>query len=195
VSPDGQQIAYVASGEILLRNVAEREAHPVQGTAETGGGVVTPVFSPDGQWLAYVQVRNVTGSTVKRVPISGGTPVPLHEAERAGDVALGLSWPTADTILFANADGIVRIPANGGTPEVLVARGQGERLDSPQLLPGGEAVLFTRTPGNPGESGGFNAAQIVVQSIGGDDRTVVVEGGSAARYLPTGHLVYAQGTL
>jgi dipeptidyl aminopeptidase/acylaminoacyl peptidase len=42
--------------------------------------------------------------------------------------------------------------------------------------------------------GGFEAAQVIVQSIGGGDRTVVLEGGSAARYLPTGHLVYAQGT-
>jgi serine/threonine-protein kinase len=200
VSPDGQQIAYVASGEILLRNVGEREARPVQGTAaetsgETGGGVVTPVFSPDGQWLAYlgVEVNRTPGAVFKRLPISGGTPALLHEPGRAFD-ALGLSWPTADTILFANADGIVRIPASGGTPDVLVARGQGERLDSPQLLPGGEAVLFTRVPGNPGEFGGFGAAQIVVQSIGRADRTVVVEGGSAARYLPTGHLVYAQGT-
>jgi hypothetical protein len=33
-----------------------------------------------------------------------------------------------------------------------------------------------------------------VQSIGRDDRVVVVEGGSAARYLPSGHLVYARGT-
>jgi serine/threonine-protein kinase len=198
VSPDGRKIAYVASGEILLRNIGEQDAHAVQGTAEatgeTGGGLVTPVFSPDGQWLVYLEVDvNSPGAVFKRVPISGGTPGVLHETERAFD-ALGLSWPTADTILFASADGIVRIPANGGAPEVLVARGQGERLDSPQLLPGGEAVLFTRVPGDTGQFGGFDAAQIVVQSIGRDDRTVVVEGGSAARYLPTGHLVYAQGT-
>jgi Tol biopolymer transport system component len=190
VSPDGQQIAYVAGGGILLRNIGEREEHAVRGTAEPN--VVTPVFSPDGQWLAYVQVDKVPVA-VKRIPISGGTPVPIHEAERTTD-ALGLSWPTAGTMLFTSGDGIVQIPANGGTPEVLVARGEGERLDSPQLLPGGETVLFTRVPGNPGPFRGIDAAQIVVQSIGGDDRTVVVEGGSAARYLPTGHLVYAQGT-
>jgi dipeptidyl aminopeptidase/acylaminoacyl peptidase len=35
---------------------------------------------------------------------------------------------------------------------------------------------------------------MVVQSIGEDDRTVVMDGGSAGRYLQTGHLVYAQGT-
>ena len=57
-------------------------------------------------------------------------------------------------------------------------------------------ALYTRSgsPGPPGTQGGLEAAQIVVQSIGGNDRTVVWEGGSAARYLPSGHLVYAQGT-
>jgi DNA-binding winged helix-turn-helix (wHTH) protein/Tol biopolymer transport system component len=196
VSPDGQQIAYVANRQLWLRNIGEPDAHAVPGTAVASGGLVTPVFSPDGQWLAYVEVEvisNGTGAVLRRVPISGGTPALVHEAGRTAD-ALGLSWPTADTILLAHVDGIVRIPASGGTPEMLVARGEGERFNSPQLLPGGEAVLFTRVPGDPGPFGGFDAAQIVVQSIGRADRTVVVEGGSAARYLPTGHLVYARGT-
>jgi hypothetical protein len=85
------------------------------------------------------------------------------------------------------------MPANGGAVEVVVPRGENERLFSPQLLPGGDAVLFTSVPGLPGGTGGFDDARIVVQSIRGDDRTVVWERGSAARYLPTGHLVFAQG--
>jgi Tol biopolymer transport system component len=196
VSPDGQRIAFSVGGEILLRNIGEREARPVQGTAEMGAGALTPVFSPDGQWLAYVHVRTAFGPySVKRVPISGGAPSSIHEANDVAYFPHGLSWPTPDTILFANADGIVRVPANGGAPEVLVARGQDERLYSPQLLPDGAGVLFTRAPGNPGAGlGGIEAAQVVVQAIGGDDRTVVSERGSAARYLPSGHLVYAQDT-
>jgi serine/threonine-protein kinase len=196
VSPDGQRIAYVANGEIHVRNMSEREARPVQGTAETGPGATTPVFSPDGQWLAYVHAAAFTGPfVVKRVPIGGGVPVPLHVGETNADLPSGLSWPAANTILFTNADGIVQIPANGGVPDVLVERGKDERLFSPQILPGGDTVLFTLVSGDPGLTlGGFEAARVVVQTIHGDDRTVVREGGSAARYLPTGHLVYAQGT-
>ena len=37
----------------------------------------------------------------------------------------------------------------------------------------------------------WDEAQIVVQSLATGERTVIWEGGSAARYVPTGHLVYA----
>ena len=195
VSPDGTRIAYVASNQIFLRNVGEREARPVQGTAETGAEARTPTFSPDGQWLAYLHAEGPAGPFVlKRVPIGGGTPASIHEADTGPDFQRGLTWPTPDTMVFTNAEGVVRIPANGGTAEVLVPRREGERFDSPQILPGGETVLFTRVPRAPGVSGGLEAAQVVVQSIGRDDRTVVWPGGSAARYLPSGHLVFAQGT-
>ena len=167
----------------------------MQGTAEAGIGAITPAFSPDGQWLAYVQGEGPQGPfTLKRVPITGGAPVTVHGYEAGQGFHYGLTWPTDDKMLFATNEGIVTIPANGGALEVLVPRREEEHFDSPQLLPGVEAALFTRLSGPPGTtSGGLDAAQIVVQSIGGNDRTVVWEGGSAARYLPTGHIVYAQG--
>jgi serine/threonine-protein kinase len=202
VSPDGTRVAYSASNPpmrypvIFLRNLGESEARLVPGTGDPNAGAVQPAFSPDGLSLAYVDVRGELGPfTVMRVPVGGGAPVAVHEATAgSGGFPKGLAWPTGDTILFANAQGIVRVPANGGAAEVLVPRGEDERLDSPQLLPGGEAVLFTRVPGGQNTVGGFEAAHVVVQSIGRDDRTVVLDGSSAAKYLPTGHLVYAEGT-
>jgi Tol biopolymer transport system component len=46
----------------------------------------------------------------------------------------------------------------------------------------------------PSSQSGYEQAEVVVQSIGSEQRTVVWRGGMAARYVPTGHLVYAQGT-
>ena len=39
----------------------------------------------------------------------------------------------------------------------------------------------------------WDTAQIVVERVATGERSVLVEGGSDARYVPTGHLVYAQG--
>ena len=70
----------------------------------------------------------------------------------------------------------------------MIAAEDGEQLDSPQLLPDGDTVLFSVRPG-----GSWDDAQIVVQSLSSGERTIVLEGGSDARYLPTRHLVYALG--
>jgi Tol biopolymer transport system component/tRNA A-37 threonylcarbamoyl transferase component Bud32 len=195
VSADGRRVAYIANRQIYLRNLNEAEARPVPGTLSTDSsvGATNPEFSPDGNWLAYVDIVSPAGPyLVKRVPVTGGASVLLHEGE-SGGFPFGLHWPVPDAIMFANSDGIVRMPAAGGALELLVAAGENERIYSPKLLPGGEAVLFTSATADPDQLTDYDGAQVVVQSIGGDDRTVIWEGGSAAQYLPSGHLLYAQG--
>ncbi len=61
----------------------------------------------------------------------------------------------------------------------------GERTQGPQILPDGRTVLFTLAHGD------WTDAQVVVQSLDTSERRVLIEGGIDARYLPTGHLVYA----
>src|SRR5262245_40240144 len=54
------------------------------------------------------------------------------------------------------------------------------------------SVLFTITA----VTGGLDAAQVAVLDVTTGVRTIVVRGGTNARYVPTGHLVYvAAGTL
>jgi serine/threonine-protein kinase len=190
ISADGTQLAYVANNRIHVRELSETESRPVDGAAAGGLGVTTPILSPDGEWLAYLEVRTPLEAILKRVPVSGGTAVTLFE----GGFPLNPSWATPDTIIFAHERGILRIPASGGEPEVLVARRDGEALGSPKILPGEDAVLFTRVEDDPaGGSFAGDDAQIVMQTIGGEDRTIVWNGGGAAAYLATGHLIYAQG--
>jgi serine/threonine-protein kinase len=62
----------------------------------------------------------------------------------------------------------------------------GQIASAPQLLPGGRAILFTLSTLNDPET-----RQIVVQSLDTGVRRVVVEAGTDAQYVPTGHLVYA----
>ena len=64
----------------------------------------------------------------------------------------------------------------------------GELAHGPQVLPGGEWVLFTLRPPT---AGGWDDARIVVQSLTTGVREILIEGGRDARYLSTGHLIYA----
>src|SRR5207253_2391329 len=86
--------------------------------------------------------------------------------------------------------GILRVSANGGKPETVVTVKPGERAHGSQLLPDGDGLLFTLG----GLGGRWDRAQVVVQSLKSGQRKVLFTGGSDARYVPTGHIVYAQGS-
>ena len=101
-----------------------------------------------------------------------------------------MSWSADDTIYFGQGPlGIFRVAGTGGTPETVVELEQGEAAGSPQLLPGGEWLLFTlRSAVTPL----WDESQIVVQSLVTGERRALVNGGTDGRYVATGHLVYAR---
>ena len=175
LSPDGDYVVYNANGRLRLRPIDQLEATAIPGT----DGGRPPFFSPDGQWLGFW-----AGGELKRVATSGGAPVTLGSA----DLPFGVSWGDDDMIVYGQGpDGIWRVPGTGGTPEQVITVEEGEQAHGPQMLPGGEWLLFTFLAG----SAQWDQAQIVVQSLVTDERVVLIEGGRDARYLPTGHLVYA----
>ena len=196
MSRDGTKWAVSSGTQIYLRHLGEAEARPIQGAAAVL--VFSPTFSPDGEWLAYVEFTRIApdGGSIRKIPISGGTPQTLAPVtgvtSNATAVNVDLSWDDQNTITWVRPQGILQVSANGGEPALVVRPAAGETLTSPQVLPGGEAILFTAATASG--SGRWDTAQIVVQSIGASDRTVVWRGGRDARYVPTGHLVYAQGT-
>jgi len=182
-SPDGTRLVYVAdrgnARSLYLRPMDRLEAKPIPGTE----GATSPFFSPDGQWIGFF-----ADGVMKKVPINGGNPVVVADAP----APRGASWGPENTIVFAPSTrtGLHLIPATGGTPQVLtsVESKKGETSHRwPHFLPGGRAVLFTM-----GATGRWDDALIVVQSLDTGDRRVLVEGGTYARYVPTGHLVYAR---
>ena len=179
VSPDGKRIAHTGGNQIYLRELNGMESVPIRGT---GGTVASsgrnPFFSPDGKWLGFW-----AEGKLKKVAVSGGAPVTLCDAGNP----YGVSWTEGDNIVFGQGrEGILQVSGNGGEPEVLVAIEQDEGLaHGPQILPGGKAILFTL-----GRTGTFDEAQIVVQPLPAGERRILLEGRDA-RYVPTGHLVYA----
>jgi serine/threonine-protein kinase len=149
-----------------------------------------PFFSPDGQWIAFW-----ANGQFKKIGVSGGTAVTLGDAPNP----FGASW-SGDAIYFgAGANGIYKLPASGGAPVQVatVDAKAGEQAHGPEILPGGDALLFTlRTAREDGQSAGWDDALIVVQSLTTGRREVLIRGGTDARYVDTGHLVYGrEGTL
>ena len=143
-------------------------------------GLTNPFFSTDGESVGFFE-----NGQLKRIGISGGAAVVICGATNP----FGVSWGTDNMILFGQPEGIMRVSAIGGTPELVIKANEGEEMYGPQLLPDGDSVLFSVTTAFG--TSRWDAAQIVVHSLATGMRTVVVEGGSDARYLPTGHLVYA----
>ena len=177
ISPDGTQLAYVADNQIYLRNLSETDARPVVGTFEDAS---SPVFSPEGAELAFYSSQD---GELKRIPVTGGTPFPITPAEIPRDI----TWGDDDTIMYSRPEAIWQVPSNGGTPERIVEAAEGENVFGPQLLPGGTHVLYSVwTVGTS-----FDQAAIVVEDLETHERKTVRTGGRGARYLSTGHLVYA----
>jgi Tol biopolymer transport system component len=183
LSPDGAQMAYTANAQLYLRSMSEFDARPVPGL-EQSPVVTEPVFSPDGRWLAFYSFPD---QTLKRVPVSGGAAETICFVENLH----GLSWGPDGIVFGQNGRSIMRIPPDGGTPEEIARVEEGQAAHLPQILPGGEHVLFTLATGSAPDR--WHTARIVAQSIASREQTTLVEGGSEARYAPTGHLVYASG--
>ena len=178
IAPDGRFFVYQAREGLYLRSMDNLEARLIPGTSES---LTSPFVSPDGQWVGYFAA---TGQ-LKKISVAGSTPVTLC----AATTGFGASWGRDNTILFGQNAGIKRVSANGGAAELIIPAVEGEQMYGPQLLPDGRSVLFSVTKGQGPTR--WDEAQVVVQSTASGERRVVVQGGSDARYLPTGHLVYA----
>jgi Tol biopolymer transport system component len=181
ISPDGARIVYAADGRLYVRSMSEVEPRAIPGADPA----INPVFSPDGQSLAFW-----ADGSLKRITINGGAPVTICHI---GTAPSGIVW-IDNAILFGQAGtGIMRVSADGGDPHVVVALSPTEALGhGPQMLPDGDTLLFTVAERVQGIEPWDNA-HIVVQSLKTGARKTIVEKGTDARFVPTGHIVYAIG--
>ena len=189
LSPDGTLLVYVANKRLYLRSLSQLDATPVPGT-EAFGEVADPVFSPNGQSIAFFTADRA----LRTIAITGGVATKIC---RAAALPLGVSWG-ADGILFGQAtrgqasQGIMLVlPESDSTPRTVVPLNDGEVAQGPQMLPDGKHVLFTLATGTSLDR--WEKADIVAQSVTDGTRTKIFTGGSDARYLSPGYLVYAHG--
>jgi serine/threonine-protein kinase len=188
ISPDGQDLVYGTQQGLYRRSMSDSVARLIPGTE--GSGAARPVFSPDGQSIAYFSGTEAIGGAIKTVAITGGAAVSHLPMDFP---PFGMRW-SDQGIFFGRSfgkerKGVMRLVPGGAGGELLIPTGQ-EFAQSPQMLPDGQTVLFTLGSA----PNGWDKARIVVQSLTSGERKTLIEGGSDGRYLPTGHIVYGVAT-
>ena len=187
LSADGRLLAFVAEpsaggvSRLYIRRMDQLEATALPGSDNARD----PFFSPNGAWLAFF-----ADGKLKKVSVTGGAAVAICDAP----AGRGGWWAEDGTIAFVPDSTpdmrIFRVSADGGTPEPVTTREQGEFLHRwPQSLQGGRAILFTAAT----NVGSFDNASIVVETPSERTRKIVHRGGYFGRYLPSGHLIYVSG--
>jgi serine/threonine-protein kinase len=179
ISPDGARVVYVTDNRLWSRELSDAEARSIPGTENLL--IADPAFSPDGQSVVFV---SATERVLKRIGINGGPAITLAPVE----VPFSVGW-SHDGVLYTQSAGIMRISPDGGTPETILTLGPNERAHGPQMLPDGRTLLFTLIKGAGPDA--WQKAEVVAQSGSGSRTTLIA--GANARYLSSGHLVFARG--
>ncbi len=197
LSPDGSLLAFVAAAEPHRQAIYLRSLNRWDADRLSDDIAWMPFFSPDGAWLgAFSSLTDGSDRKLKKYPVEGGTGITICDCVQP----FGATWASDDTIIFTCeiAGPLWRVSALGGEPEQITEldKEAGElshRL--PHAIPGTNAVLFTvlrRSYGMFASSDG----EIAVQSLKTGERKALIKGGLDARYVPSGHLVFArEGTL
>jgi eukaryotic-like serine/threonine-protein kinase len=181
-SRDGTRLAYAASRAdgrgLYVRSLQNLTPQWLA----AGERAASPFFSPDGGWIGFE-----SGGILKRIPVHGGSPVPITDAP----YFTGGTWGPDDTIVFVPSftEGLWKVSANGGRRARLTGLDQaaGERAHLwPDLLPNGN-ILFTIQHG-----GSVDESRLAVLSVVTGKWKIVLYNGFHGRYA-AGHLVFARG--
>jgi Tol biopolymer transport system component/predicted Ser/Thr protein kinase len=186
LSPDGRHLVYRAlvgeTPRLFLRALDSNRAVAIEG----GERAHSPVFSPDGRWIAFI---DSTENALYRVPREGGSRTRISDFPGGG---LGLDW-AGDTIYAtrAFAGGLWAVPVAGGAPRKFATPNPAAKeraLVWPSMIPGTDYVLATAW-----NAGSWDSARIVAYSIKDGTSKLIIDGGHFARYSPTGHVLFMRG--
>jgi eukaryotic-like serine/threonine-protein kinase len=181
ISRDGSRMVFMeaapSSYSLALRMLDEIDAKPIPGT----DNYFLPVFSPDGQWIAFIHSPELK---LKKIPVTGGTAITLCDI--TGDI-LGLAWGDDGSLVFGTNKGLMRVSSLGGAPEPLTSADAKKNEAAhrwPHFLPGGRAVLYSIQ--------NATSSQVAVVDLKNRTSRVLVQNGSNPSYAP-GHLIYYRG--
>jgi Tol biopolymer transport system component len=171
ISPDGSHLAYVSGTTPTTRKLWVRRIDEEQFRVLYEGDAFWPVFSPDGDWIAF-EAQN----TLMKVALSGGAPRIV--APERGQLRQP-HWGDEGSIVFSDGGRIYRVPETGGEP-TRITHAADTDLTNPHLLPGGRGLLAS--------SGDTYTSYFVDMET--DQIVPIIPGGIAPKYVETGHVLY-----
>jgi len=184
ISGDGRLTAYSVSGAggsatVYLRPADQLDAAPVRGAQPA----VAPFFSPDGQWIGFIDQADQT--QIKKVPVLGGPPIAITKFR---EQIAGTAWMD-DGIVFGTRNGPLHFVANAGGEAIpLTAVDSGEAMHAwPSAVPGTSVVLFAA--GQPSARGLDGQLGAFDRKSGRSVRLNIA--GLRPQYIGSGHIVYA----
>jgi|SoiMethySBSTD1v2_1073268.scaffolds.fasta_scaffold06632_12 eukaryotic-like serine/threonine-protein kinase len=139
LSPDGRDIVFrVATANeaaaLWLRPVDALEGRRIAGT----DGADFPFWSPDSKSIGFF-----SNGKLKRVDLSGSSPIVITDAPDTDTWTTGGSWNADGVILFGSPQGMYRVNASGGAPQLIAPVHAGETgYGYPQFLPDGDRFLM-----------------------------------------------------
>jgi serine/threonine protein kinase/Tol biopolymer transport system component len=139
ISPDGRQLAVAVTSQdvqvLWVRPIASPAWRRLPGTE----GVKGFFWSPDSQSLGFL-----AGGQLKTLKLAGGAPVTICSTPVAvTDTTPGGAWSHEGIILFGGRSSLWKVPAIGGTPTPVTAKGANEVAHRwPSFLPDGSHFLY-----------------------------------------------------
>ena len=180
ISGDGRHLVFAGTeaghSQLFLRSLERREVIAIRGAK---GNIGDAFLSPHGRWVGF---RESEDATLKKVLITGGTPVTVCRLERSA--FRGADWGSAGMIAFATSASprLMHVSEEGGDARPLTPVREGEEHWHPHFLPDGRAVLYTvRQAGKPD--------QIAVLEVDSGQTKLLLEG-SGPQYVASGHLLF-----
>ena len=183
ISPDGQQIAYIADGRLWLRPLADLAPRMVPDSE----GAALPFWSPAGDVVGFF---NTAGGTLNALAVKRNTAVVLCRLPTPGLYG-GAAWRPDGTIIFSQGPaGLYAVSKPGGEPKAFLtpqASGKDAGFYAPTFLPDGKTCLFAVWKKN-----GSWTIDAVLSN--GDRRQVITAAAgdmiTGPVYAHSGHLLY-----
>ena len=183
LSPDGASLVFRGdrqTGRLWIKRRGALDPGPIAGTERA----LNPVFSPDGEWIAFV-----ADGHLKKMRVAGGATATLADSVAGGFG--GAAWLDDGTLVYVtpSLQGLRRVSAVGGASTVALSEaaiGGGGGIGMPNPLPGARGVLFAYCDATCLRS----SLHVLDLHTGKEKR--LLDDMIEAWYLPTGHLLYVR---